>query len=456
MNVGKKIKAARQAAGFTQAQAAEKLMVSRQSVSNWENGKTYPDIDSVVRMSELYSVSLDDIMKDGEQPEDAGDELGREERIKATAIILAVYLFLWGFSMFSQCANISATIAAEKSGEVLDTYFLYDSTIYFFVLPVATFIMAAVIGRFELWGRYRWLIVPVCGVLNMLPEYVPQAYYWYAVNRPPLYPSVWGLLSGVRPSLFGLICGMLLKKRINIQLKINKNKAIITLLSLALILTAVYFTTYRSYMNWDYSDGVLTISGRGAADPKWDKKWQEKWKYEGRDVREIVVETGISRLEENMLDCFPNVEKIVLPSTMNSINSTMFEGQKLKEIEIDPGNTGFKSVNGAVLDDKGGWLYHVPPGITGTFAVPEGVTTISSLAFSHCYGLKSVILPDTAETIMSDAFYWCASGMEITIPTSVTSIDDDAMMGSYVIIGYRGSAAEEYAERTGRRFVEMG
>ena len=72
MNVGKKIKAARQAAGLTQAQAAEKLMVSRQSVSNWENGKTYPDIDSVVRMSELYSVSMDNIMKDGQQPEDGG------------------------------------------------------------------------------------------------------------------------------------------------------------------------------------------------------------------------------------------------------------------------------------------------------------------------------------------------------------------------------------------------
>ena len=59
MELFEKLKAARAQAGLTQEQAAEALLVSRQTVSNWETGKTYPDIVSVVKMSDLYGVSLD-------------------------------------------------------------------------------------------------------------------------------------------------------------------------------------------------------------------------------------------------------------------------------------------------------------------------------------------------------------------------------------------------------------
>lgn len=57
------IRNARNKKKYTQDQAAEKLMISRQTISNWENGKTLPDIISVIRMSELYEVSLDELLK---------------------------------------------------------------------------------------------------------------------------------------------------------------------------------------------------------------------------------------------------------------------------------------------------------------------------------------------------------------------------------------------------------
>lgn len=63
MEIGKKLKAARQGSGLTQEQVAECLYVSRQTISNWENEKSYPDIVSVVRLSDLYSISLDDLLK---------------------------------------------------------------------------------------------------------------------------------------------------------------------------------------------------------------------------------------------------------------------------------------------------------------------------------------------------------------------------------------------------------
>lgn len=63
MNIGDKIKNAREENKLTQTQVSEILMVSRQTISNWENGKSLPDILSVIRMSELYKISLDELLK---------------------------------------------------------------------------------------------------------------------------------------------------------------------------------------------------------------------------------------------------------------------------------------------------------------------------------------------------------------------------------------------------------
>lgn len=62
-DIGSKIKAARIEKKLTQEQVAELLGVSRQTISNWENEKSYPDIISVIALSDLYSVSLDELLK---------------------------------------------------------------------------------------------------------------------------------------------------------------------------------------------------------------------------------------------------------------------------------------------------------------------------------------------------------------------------------------------------------
>ena len=63
MELGKQIKKYRAAAKLSQEELAEKVFVSRQTVSNWENDKNYPDVKSLVLMSEVFQVSLDDLVK---------------------------------------------------------------------------------------------------------------------------------------------------------------------------------------------------------------------------------------------------------------------------------------------------------------------------------------------------------------------------------------------------------
>ena len=63
MMLGQKLKEARIESGLSQENVAEKINVSRQTISNWENEKTYPDIISVIKLSDLYSISLDTLLK---------------------------------------------------------------------------------------------------------------------------------------------------------------------------------------------------------------------------------------------------------------------------------------------------------------------------------------------------------------------------------------------------------
>ena len=62
MELGKQIKRYRMEANLSQEELADKVFVSRQTISNWENDKNYPDIKSLVLMSEVFHVSLDTLI----------------------------------------------------------------------------------------------------------------------------------------------------------------------------------------------------------------------------------------------------------------------------------------------------------------------------------------------------------------------------------------------------------
>lgn len=67
MELGKKIYRLRKLSGMTQEQLAEKLSISRQTLSKWENGSSMPDVESVVRISALFQVSLDELLLEEER-----------------------------------------------------------------------------------------------------------------------------------------------------------------------------------------------------------------------------------------------------------------------------------------------------------------------------------------------------------------------------------------------------
>ena len=63
MEIGKQLKEARIKSHLTQEMVSEKINVSRQTISNWENEKSYPDIINIIELSNLYSITLDEPIK---------------------------------------------------------------------------------------------------------------------------------------------------------------------------------------------------------------------------------------------------------------------------------------------------------------------------------------------------------------------------------------------------------
>lgn len=66
MDVSEKILQLRKANGFTQEELAEKLNVSRQSVSKWESGQSVPELEKLVALSKIFQVSTDHLLKPSE------------------------------------------------------------------------------------------------------------------------------------------------------------------------------------------------------------------------------------------------------------------------------------------------------------------------------------------------------------------------------------------------------
>ena len=75
MNLGETIYKLRTEKNLSQVELAEMLEVSRQSISKWENNSAVPELEKIVRLSEIFGVSLDELVKGEEKPRDVKEDV---------------------------------------------------------------------------------------------------------------------------------------------------------------------------------------------------------------------------------------------------------------------------------------------------------------------------------------------------------------------------------------------
>lgn len=210
MNIGTKIREARINAQLTQEQAAVALGVSRQTMSNWENGKTYPDILSVIKMSDLYSISLDCLLKEKEELpvadymdylEESTNTVKSKNKL-SEVILLCTYLGVWAFSILVFWLGCDGSDAMG-----------YSLVFLCLVLPIATFVVSLLIGKNGHWGKWKWAVPIVFAVMYMLAEYatfdLANMIAFSKINIPHLEM----LAVGAACSLIGLGIGVAVKHR---------------------------------------------------------------------------------------------------------------------------------------------------------------------------------------------------------------------------------------------------
>ncbi|MBR7045192.1 MAG: helix-turn-helix transcriptional regulator [Lachnospiraceae bacterium] len=205
MEIGSKIRQSRKEAKITQEQAAEALGVSRQTISNWENEKSYPDIISVLKMSDLYNVSLDYLLKGESAMNSYVDYLDEstnvvKSRKKFSKLILILsYLVIWAVAVI-----VFWCFTGEEDAMGYSLMYLW------IILPAATFVVSLLISRNNFWGRYKWLGSAGFGFMYMLGEYATFSMANNAAFGRVNAPDLSMMAAGTVISLMGMGIGHLL------------------------------------------------------------------------------------------------------------------------------------------------------------------------------------------------------------------------------------------------------
>lgn len=107
MEVGGRMRELRAAAGMSQDDLAARVYVSRQTISSWENGKTYPDVQSLLLLSEIFGASVDSLIK--------GDVETMNETIERDVVIIRR---LGGAMIALAACTVAAAIWAVAQVEI--------------------------------------------------------------------------------------------------------------------------------------------------------------------------------------------------------------------------------------------------------------------------------------------------------------------------------------------------
>ncbi len=124
---------------------------------------------------------------------------------------------------------------------------------------------------------------------------------------------------------------------------------------------------------------------------------------------------------------FTSLTSVLIPNSVTSISSNAFNDcVSLKTIIVDSNNQKYNSADGVLFNKDKAQLIKFPEGKSGSYTIPNSVTTIENDAFRKSSSLISVEISNSVTSIGYGAFTGCTSLTNVTIPNSVTDIKDRA------------------------------
>lgn len=202
MNIGSKIKKSRTDAKITQEQAAEALGISRQTISNWENEKSYPDIVSVLKMSDLYGVSLDFLLKGEGSMKGYLDYIEKSTNVVnsktnlSKLILIFSYLVIWAVNIMVSWRFSMESITEAQAG-----------AFQWLVLPAATIAVSLLIGKNNYWGKRKWFAPIGFGLMFLLSVYASYGMRENSIFNQVDLQTLTFFFVGTIASIIGMVLG---------------------------------------------------------------------------------------------------------------------------------------------------------------------------------------------------------------------------------------------------------
>jgi len=105
MQLSDRIKKERNKLNLSQDSLANEIHVSRQAISKWETGQSYPDLEKLIQLSNIFGVTIDELVKGDKELEkklinDGGNPLRSTSILSYVLIIVGVLIGFWGGNIF--------------------------------------------------------------------------------------------------------------------------------------------------------------------------------------------------------------------------------------------------------------------------------------------------------------------------------------------------------------------
>ncbi|CAI2621413.1 helix-turn-helix domain-containing protein [Apilactobacillus kunkeei] len=123
MQFGDRLKQQRKIKELTQDEVAEKLNVSRQTISNWENEKSYPDIKSLISLSNMYTISLDTMLKEDSGMKEFIEKNDLNKKLLGLRYIINSFIIFTFLLYFLDLLNVIPS--QYKNATIFFMYFLF-------------------------------------------------------------------------------------------------------------------------------------------------------------------------------------------------------------------------------------------------------------------------------------------------------------------------------------------
>ena len=169
------------------------------------------------------------------------------------------------------------------------------------------------------------------------------------------------------------------------------------------------------------------------------------------NLKSLSIPDSVTHIDNLAFEFCDALTSITLPDGITAMGDNPFATcESLTSICITDNNLSLATINGALYDKKDKRLIWYPMSRNDTsFTIPNGITSIGSMAFNGCSKLTSISIPDSVSSIGMGAFYDCYELASITIPEGVTTIEEFTFYSCYSLSSISISASvtsiSEYA-----------